>query len=115
MPTRTILSNSTVTRLLRQTPAEAVDLDGYKELCLYLNVSDVDNGGSTLRFFVYHAPRNEESYYDMLWNPGDITGATSTLAYVDEFMRYVKVKAIWQTANSTTSADVELLAVPKVR
>jgi len=27
----------------------------------------------------------------------------------------VRVKAYWKTANSTTTADVELLAVPKVR
>jgi len=75
----------------------------------------VNNGGSTLTVEVAHSARNTNDDYLVLYSDNTITSATSTALYVDDFLRFLRVKAAWKTANSTTTADVELLAVPKVR
>jgi len=115
MPTMEVLSAKTVTDKFRQTPEQAADVEGYEKLAMFLNVSNVNNGGSTLAVEIAHAARNTNDDYLSLYTDNNITSATSTALYEDDFLRFLRVKAYWKTANSTTTADVELLVVPKVR
>jgi hypothetical protein len=104
-----------VTNKFRQTPAESTDADGYKEVAAFLNVTKLANGGSTLTVELTHAARNTNDDYVSLLEWNNITTATTSVAYIDDFLRFLRVKAYWTTANTTTTADVELLVVPKVR
>lgn len=115
MPTLTALSATTVNKFLKQTPAEALDVDGYEQMCLYLKVAKVQNGGSTLDIEVYHAPRNANSDYLPLWKKDSVTSSYSTLAYIGEYTRFLRVGATWRTPSNSTTADVEILVVPKLR
>jgi hypothetical protein len=118
MTTRELLTMTTVDRYpLRQQMEEATDLDGFKELALYLNVQDVSNGGSTLDVDVWHSARNRAADYFSLAKFGNVTSAYSSWAYVSAnttaFMRFLRVEAAWRTGNTTTTANAEVLVVPK--
>ncbi len=115
MPTLEALSATTVTDKFRQTPEQATDVDGYEKLAMFLKIANVTNGGSTLALEIAHAARNTNDDYLTLYSDNNITSATSTALYEDNFLRFLRVKAYWKTANSTTTADVELLVVPKSR
>lgn len=112
MPTLMVLPTTTVIDKFRQSTDQVTDADGYKELALYCNVSNLTNGGSTLTVELVHAARNENEDYFALWSE-TFTTAETTVAYIDNFARYLRTKVSWATGNSTTTADVELLVVPK--
>lgn len=114
MPTLQALSATRVKSYFFQTPAEALDVDGYKKMALFLKVTNLTNGGSTLKVEVRHSARNLNDDYEGLWSSGAITSSTTTVTYIDDFTRFLRVEAAWDTANSTTTADVEVLVVPKV-
>lgn len=119
MTVRELLKMCTVDRYgRRQGMDEATDADGYREIGLQLNVENVANGGSTLVVEVFHAARNRASDYFSLKKWDGITSATTAYVYIPAnssagFLRYLRVETAWQTGNSTTTADVEVLSVLK--
>jgi hypothetical protein len=113
MPTLILQSAKTVTTAHRQTPEEALDLDGYNDFALYLKVDNFNAGGSSLVVEVVHAARNVNDDYLNLWTSSDIIVATSTILYFSDFARFLRTKIFWKTAGATTKADVELLVLPK--
>ena len=115
MPTLEVLSATTVEDKFRQTPAQSTDVDGYKEFAAFLNVTKLAAGGSTLTVELMHAARNTNEDYVKLMEWTDIVTSSTSVAYVDDFLRFLRTKAYWQTGNTTTTADVEVLVVPKVR
>ena len=44
-----------------------------------------------------------------------MTSSYSTLAYIGEYTRFLRVGATWRTPSNSTTADVEILVVPKLR
>ena len=119
MTTREILPMTTVDEFGCTPPMEeAVDLDGFREIMLYLNVQNVTNGGSTLVVSLNHAARNRSADYFWLHGWDDVVSATSSYACVTAtsstgFLRFLRVEARWLGGGAAVSADVEVLAVPK--
>ena len=114
MPTKEVMAMATVdSKGLRQTPDQATDLDGYKEVALQLNVQNVTHGGGSLAVRLAHALRNRASDYTELVSWSGITTGYTSFRYDSEFYRYLMVKAEWNGAGATSQADVEVLAVPK--
>ncbi len=119
MSTRELLKMTTVDKTaVRQSMDETSDLDGFREVALYVNVQNLAAGTSTLDVKVLHAARNRSSDYLSLAGWTGITTGYSSWSYVTAtsntgFLRYLQVEASWRSANSTTTADVEVLAVPK--
>jgi hypothetical protein len=99
---------------LRQDPTQALDLDGYKELALYLNVQNLEPANGSLTVRVAHSARNRSGDFTELTSWPGLTTAQTSWTYETEFYRYLTLKAEWSSsATPAAEADVELLIVPK--
>ncbi len=119
MPTLTLLPSTAIDpdKGLAQLPQEALDLDGYDEVGLFLRVDGWQSGSSTLDVTIAHAARNGEAdrleLRTVKMNGASANGL-STFSYDSSFLRYLSVKAEWSpAAPSTNGAMLEILACPK--
>ncbi len=114
MPTIEALPSTTVTKGgFSQIPRNATDLDGYEEVSIYLNVQNVTNGGTTLSVVVDQAARNRDADYFSLTQWTGITAGMTSYTYKTGFSRFLRVQAQWSSGSDTSTADVEVLVVPK--
>ena len=111
-PSIHVLTNATGPLGYSQTPAEAVDLDGYAEFHATMTVANWSGTGS-MNYKMAHAPRNRDADYAGLWSVAGITGNTTTSTYIKEYSRFNRSK--WEAGGGTAEADVEVLIVPKKR
>jgi|GEM_PF-2263670 len=116
MPTIELLPSTSVDKNgMNQKPQDASDLDGYKEISIYVNVEKVTNTGSeTLVIDLKHATRNRDADYTSLVTWSTTTSTTfSSFTYKAQFARFLRVKVGWGSATGDETADVEVLGVPK--
>ncbi len=95
-----------------QTPEEATDLDGYKELVIEARADNYATGGSTLVVELFYRTGQCDSDYKALVK-FEFTASGSSRATVTEYGRYLRTKGYYANANSTSDAYAEVLVVPK--
>ena len=94
-----------------QRPEDAISVKDKKEASVYFNLQNVNASGSTVTFEVYHAARNRDADYKLLFSvefPAG-TGGT-TFSYQNQFAEFIRTKVIFaDSSNTNNQADAETL------
>ena len=123
MPTLKLLPQTSMkgSTAFDQPPQDVTDLDGWRELSLFVNASRLsfDSGAGTtstpFQVTLLHAPRNQDDDFRQLDNTFEFysSGDNAAVAYVTQFSRFVKVQAEFLGTVETSTCSLEVLAVPK--
>ena len=102
----------------KQEPRDAIDLDGYREVSIYVTNGGLSfsGGGTTstpFRVSIYEAARNRVDDYAPLATYDFVSsGSPSKLDYQSQFARFLRGEAEWIGAAAGDS-NLEILLVPK--
>lgn len=115
MPTLSLLDQTKMQgQHYSQLIRDALDLDGYKEVELFLDAQNVSFGTSSTKLTVrvMEAVRNGSNDYHTL-ETHDFTSSSNKLAYHAQFARFLRVEAEFDQDESGNSGDITVLVVPK--